>query len=40
MLSLYLYEKPTNSDDDLFGQQPDATDAHGYTRRTPSPTTR
>ena len=29
----YLYEKPTNSDDDLFGQQPDTTDAHGYTRR-------
>ncbi|MYK40925.1 MAG: DEAD/DEAH box helicase [Gemmatimonadetes bacterium] len=29
---LHLYEKPDN-DDDLFGQQPDATDAHGYTCR-------
>ena len=29
---LHLYEKPAN-DDDLFGQQPSATDAHGYTRR-------
>ena len=29
---LHLYEKP-DSDDGLFGQQPDATDAHGYTRR-------
>ena len=28
----HLYEKP-DSDDDLFGQQSSATDAHGYTRR-------
>ena len=28
----YLYKEPAN-DDGLFGQQPDATDAHGYTRR-------
>ena len=28
----YFYNKP-DRDDDLFGQQPDATDAHGYTRR-------